>query len=210
MTEWRLFPEGAVPDFSTPEFFGTHPWVPPHGQIGHQERTAMVVDLVANHIGTAQTLSDLGCGDGSLLAALEGRHLPLRMWGYDAGRENVATALSAGLDVTHADFLTAQVDLGDIVVMSEVLEHLADPHGFLAKLSANRLVASTPSSETGDWHYYHHAWAWDTAGFRDLLEGAGWSVVEQRTCFGGINVHCGRAGEQHFQAVVAEREQAAT
>lgn len=201
--EWCLFPSDTVPDFSTPEFFGAHQWVPPHGQVGHAERTAMVVAMVTEHAGRARSLSDLGCGDGSLLAALAG--LPLKMWGYDAGRANVAVARGAGLDVAHRDFLTETVLLGDIVVMSEVLEHLADPHGFLAGLDADLLVVSSPSSETGDWHYYHHAWAWDTDGFAALVEGAGWQILDQRTCFGGINVHCGREGEQHFQAIAARR-----
>ncbi|WP_347701402.1 class I SAM-dependent methyltransferase [Nonomuraea sp. B12E4] len=165
----------------------------------------MVADLIAEHCGDAQTLCDLGCGDGSLLVALRG--LPLTTWGYDAGAQNVRVALAAGLDVSRCDFLTEPVELGDIVVMSEVLEHLVDPHSFLAGMAATKLVASSPSSETGDWHYRHHAWAWDEAGYRALLEGAGWAVVEQRTCYGGINVHGGRHGEQHFQAIIAERPQ---
>lgn len=202
--EWRLFPEGTVPFFSTPEFFASHPWISPHGQPGHAERTAMVHDLVATHMGNATTLSDLGCGDGSLLHELS--DLPLKAWGYDAGDQNVQVAQRAGLDVRRADFLVEPVELGHVVTMSEVLEHMADPHGFLAHLPASKLIASSPSSETGDWHYMHHAWAWDEAGYRALLEGAGWTVREQRTCYGGINVHGNRPGEQHFQAIYAERE----
>jgi predicted TPR repeat methyltransferase len=201
MTEWRLFDE--TPDFTTREFFAEHPHVPSDQQVGHRERTGMVAEMVTEHLGPASTLTDLGCGDGTLLFTL--RHLPVRAWGYDAGRRNVEQARIVGLDVRRADFLTDEVELGDIVVMSEVLEHLADPHGMLARLAAQRIVVSSPSSETGSWHYVHHAWAWDEAGFKDLLEGTGWTVLEQRTVYGGINHHCGRDGEQWFQAAVAIR-----
>lgn len=204
MAEWRLFPEGTVPDFSQVAFFEQHPWVPPHAQAGHKQRTAMVADLIVDYIGDAETLSDLGCGDGSLLTLLAARGVPLHMWGYDAGSENVLRAQRAGLNVERRDFTTETVQLGDITVMSEVLEHLHDPHGFLAKLPAQRLVVSSPSAETADWHYEHHAWAWDEAGYRRLIEDAGWRILDQRTCFGGPNVHGGRQRSQFFQAIAAD------
>lgn len=207
MSEWRLFPEGEVPIFCTPGFFARHPWVPGETQTGHGERIAMVADLVKEHVGDAKTLSDLGSGDGSLLRELI--DLPLRMWGYDAGWENVhRAAILGGARVTCADFLNEQVDLGDVVVMSEVLEHLYDPHGLLKAIPARKMVASSPSSETGDWHYVHHAWAWDMDGYRQLFTDAGWTVLDQRQVFGGINKHCERDGEQWFQALVAVRDEA--
>lgn len=200
MTEWRLFEPGTVPAFTTPQFFAAHPWVSPGHQTGHAERTAMTATLVREYVAAARTLSDLGCGDGTLLASL--RDLPLRMWGYDAGRDNVAVAQAGGLDVRLADFVAAPVEFGDVVVMSEVLEHLADPHGWLAGLPACTLIASTPSSERGDWHYEHHAWAWDTEGFAAMLANTGFVVLDQRTVFGGINHHNG-PGEQWFQGLAA-------
>jgi Predicted methyltransferase (contains TPR repeat) len=200
MTEYRLFSKATVPDFTTPGFFGAHPWVAPAHQTGHAERTQMTAELIRDVYGDAQTLSDLGCGDGALLAAI--RDLPLRTWGYDAGRANVAQAQAAGLDVRLADFLSAPVEFGDLIVMSEVLEHLVDPHGWLVTLPACTLVASTPSSETDQWHYIHHAWAWDEAGFAQMIADVGFRVLDQRTVFGGINEHDG-PGEQWFQAIAA-------
>lgn len=203
MTEWRLFDQGTVPAFCTNEFFNRHPWVPPTDQVGHAERIHLVADMVKSHLGAARTLSDLGCGDGSLLKLI--RDLPLRMWGYDAGRENVTRGRSDGLDVHCADFLTDKVDLGDIVVMSEVLEHLIDPHGLLDTIAADRMVASSPASETNEWHYEHHAWCWDMDGYRALFEDAGWTVLDQRAVFGGVAHHNDRDAELWFQALVAQR-----
>ena len=201
--ESRLFADGEIPIFCTPGFFARHPWVPGDMQVGHGQRLRMVADVVKEHTGDATTLSDLGCGDGSLLKLLAG--LPLRMWGYDAGWENVHRAIADGLRVSCLDFLNEQAELGDIVVMSEVLEHLVDPHGLLRAIPATKIVASSPSSETADWHYVHHAWAWDMDGYRELFEGAGWHVVDQRQVLGGIAKHCDREAELWFQALVAVR-----
>jgi len=201
--QWRLFPEGEVPIFCTPGFFNRHPWVPGEAQIGHAERTRMMADVIKEHVGDAKTLSDLGCGDGSLLKAIA--DLPLQSWGYDAGYENVHKAAFNGVRVKWADFLNEVVDLGDIVVMSEVLEHLYDPHQLLRDIPATKMIASSPSSENGDWHYVHHAWAFDMDGYRAMFEGAGWTVVDQRQVLGGVAHHCDRDAELWFQALVAVR-----
>lgn len=206
--EWRLFSEGDTPLCSTVPFFERHPWTPPEAQAGHAERTAMVRQLVADIIGDEPellTLSDLGCGDGSLLRALDG--LGLNVWGYDAGRENVAKAVAGGLDVQRRDILTDAVEYGSLVTCCEVVEHLRDPHAFVARLAehADRIVLSSPSAEDGEWHYVDHTWAWDLKGYADLVTGAGWEVVEQRECDGGTNHHFGVVRPQRFQAVYARR-----
>lgn len=203
MSEWRLFDEGSVPVFTTDGFFNHHPWVSPADQVGHTERTRMVADLVAEYRGDAQSLSDLGCGDGSLLGLIG--ELGLKAWGYDAGWENVHRAQSLGLSVSYANFLSDPVDYGDIVVMSEVLEHLLDPHALVRSLPGCRLIVSSPGAETADWHYVHHAWCWDEEGYAKLLTDAGWQVLARRSVAGGFAEHCGQLREQRFQAIVAQR-----
>lgn len=205
MAEWRLFEAGTVPVWTTAEFFAAHPWVSPAHQAGHGQRTRMVAALVRRfvHSHPVESLVDLGCGDGSLLNLL--RDLPVAMWGYDAGVENCERGWLANLDVRRADLFTDPIEYGELIVASEVVEHLVDPHKFLAALPGERLVVSSPSAETGEWHYEHHAWAWDLDGYAQLVTDAGWTVVEQVECSGGVNFHGGSCRPQRFQAISAVR-----
>jgi SAM-dependent methyltransferase len=206
VTTWKLFEGDAPAFFSAPEFFRDHPWVPPEIQTGHAERLEMVSALVhrlAPVMGIG-SVTDLGCGDGSLLGLLTDLGVPC--WGYDLGEGNIRRAAACGVDVRRGNILEDDLACGDLIVASEVAEHLADPESFLRSLPpCKALVLSSPSAETGEWHYEHHAWAWDLAGYRDLVAGCGWTVQEQVECDGGINWHGGVTAPQRFQAVVATR-----
>ncbi len=207
MAEWKLF-DGEEADFSTFQFFRVHPWVPPEHQAGHAERTAMAAGLVRRsaYEHHPSSISDLGCGDGSLLHAIS--DLPVPMWGYDAGEQNLRVAKDRGVDARHADILSpGALILGEMVTCCEVLEHLADPHEFLRGITAPMIVASSPSAETAEWHYEHHAWAWNTNGYLALLEGTGWDVREHVECDGNVATHCGMTRRQRFQAIFATRRQ---
>lgn len=205
MSEWRLFSSGTVPVFTTREFFANHPWVPPEHQRGHAQRTAMVAELIADlHAkNPISSITDLGCGDGSLLTQLA--HLGVPSWGYDAGLGNVKQAVQSGLDVRQTDILAGGLEYGELVVASEVVEHLVDPHGFVANLPGRRIVLSSPSAENLFWHYVHHAWAWDIDGYRALVEDAGWTVIEHRECDAERTIHMGMSLPQRFQAIAAVR-----
>jgi predicted TPR repeat methyltransferase len=205
LTEWQLFEPGTVPDFTTPAFFEAHPWVDPRHQLGHAERTAMTADLIRKFVAThpVASLVDLGCGDGSLLGML--RDLPIRMWGYDAGVANVGRAKAAGLDVRRADLLSGAVEYADLIVATEVVEHLVDPRAFIRSLPGRRLVLSSPSAEDADWHYEHHSFAWDLEGYASLAADCGWTVVEHVECDAPDNHHGGIRRPQRFQAISATR-----
>lgn len=205
MTEWKLF-EGDAPDFSAPKFFREHPWVAPARQAGHAERTEMAARVIRDVVTeySPASVSDLGCGDGSLMELI--RHLPVRLWGYDAGLENLTVARAKGLDAREADLLASGLEYGDLITCCEVAEHLADPHGFIKALPGRLLVLTSPSSETGDWHYEHHAWAWDQDGYASLVTGAGWKVVTHTECDGGTADHMGKTAPMRFQAIFAMRK----
>jgi trans-aconitate methyltransferase len=194
--EWKLF-DGPPPFFTEGWFFAQHPWVDPVAQRGHAARTDMVADLVAElvekrGIGSA---TDLGCGDGALMQKILRRVPALRLWGYDLGRQNlhVATTLR-GVDARSASLDSSALDYGDLLIATEVVEHLADPYSYLRGLPGSLLVLSSPYDEDDKNHYEHHAWAWDEDGYRALAEACGWTVTEQRTCPEG------------FQAIVCERD----
>lgn len=201
MSEWRL-PGGEIISCD-------RPWMDLENQPGFRQRSYMVADLarlvVALRPGVTTTVTDLGCGDGSLLAMLD---LPphVRAWGYEIGAGDVTHGRSRKLDVRQADILTGPLDYGGLLICSEVLEHIADPAGFLKGLPDGRvLIASSPSAEHAGWFNPIHSWAWDLNGYRDLLEGAGWRVLYHAEVHGGDNEFGGVRGTQRFQAVVAVR-----
>jgi hypothetical protein len=194
--EWRL--EGL--DLIRPD----REWMDLENQPGFHERSQMIADLV-NVVfelrPDALTLTDIGCGDGALLAKLG---LGPRAWGYELGIGDVMHAKSRGVAVMQKDILHDTLDYGDVLIVSEVLEHLDNPVSFLTRLPSDRiLIASSPSRETGNWHNSIHTWAWDLDGYADMVKRGGWRVVFQMDCDGGTNVFNGVFGEQRFQAVVA-------
>jgi hypothetical protein len=198
MSEWKL----SGTDLVTVN----RPWMNLEKQPGFSQRAAMVADLVqlARELRFVQTVTDLGCGDGSLLYRLK---LGENAWGYELGIGDVTYGHSCGLDIRQQDIVNGAGDLayGDIIIVSEVLEHLDDPVAFLRRLPDRLLIASSPSRETGDWHNEIHSWAWDLDGYRDLLDRGGWRVIYQTECDGGPNMLCGVVQRQRFQAVVAVR-----
>lgn len=185
------------------------PWMALEGQPGFRERSQMIADLVKFILSLrpdVKTVTDLGCGDGSLLKML---NLGSLAWGYEIGRGDVAYAQSRGLDVRSRDIIADHLLYGDLIIASEVLEHISDPVEFLRKLPHDRvLVVSSPSRETGEWHNVIHTWAWDLDGYRDVVKRGGWRVLYQAECDGGMNSFSGVTGQQNFQAIVAVGSQA--
>src|SRR5262249_40287079 len=196
----------TVPFFTTPEFFRRHDWIPPYHQAGHKERTQMVaaaLHLLVEYEPEIQTLLDLGCGDGSLLDLLA--DLPVVSCGMTAGIADGIQARNRGHEVIIGDFLSEVIPPADVIVMTEVLEHLIDPHELLTRLPAKFLLLSSPSAETDEWHYEHHAWAWDMDGYRAMIESAGWEVLAHAECDAPVACHGGIQRSQRFQAVTARR-----
>jgi 2-polyprenyl-3-methyl-5-hydroxy-6-metoxy-1,4-benzoquinol methylase len=135
-----------------------------------------------------RSIVDLGSGDGGMLALLADLKVP--SWGYDLCPPNVAFAQTARhVRVRYADFLRDKIEWGDLAVCTEVLEHLEDPHGFVRRIAqhSRALVASSPSCESAAVHDPCHAWVWDMAGYRAMIEGAGFSVAKHVEVAGGYS-----------------------
>jgi cyclopropane fatty-acyl-phospholipid synthase-like methyltransferase len=188
MAERRLF-TGPVPHVSTAAFHEHRERAPHLEQEWHRprmEKAAAFVKTAATELRdsgqTVVSVSDLGCGDGgllSLLANLRG----VDAWGYDFQPSNAAGWVERGVHATYADVFGRDRDTvvyGDIVVCTEVLEHVADPHGslryFASKPAVKYLVCSSPWNENADIRDDCHAWAWDMPGYRALVEQAGFTV----------------------------------
>lgn len=177
MSEWRLFPEGTIPEYTTAEWYNGRETAPHLEQETHRARLVRSAELVA-HAAFAdrlRTLVDLGAGDGGLLSLLGPA---VRGWGYDLAPANIEAAKDRGVDVRHGDVLTDDLEWGQIAVATEMLEHLVDPHAFVRTIAehAQVLVCSSPWQERPGHAYEFHAWAWDFDGYRALVEQGGFTV----------------------------------
>ena len=183
---WRLFREGTVPHVSTFAYHEHRDRAPHLDQAGHRPRLLAARDLVdeaARLLDTeVPTLSDLGCGDGGLLSLVQDSFE--EAWGYDFCPANAAGWKERDVDAEFLDVFNGDrslVQLGDVVVMTEVLEHVADPHGVVRWLYDDVrpafLVCSSPWDESDRAADECHAWAYDRDGYRELFEGAGWQVL---------------------------------
>lgn len=187
MAEWKLF-EGAVAHVSTAEFHQDRERARHLEQAIHRPRllaaaalVGVAADLVAGSLngGPLATVSDLGCGDGGLLSLIQHR---TAAWGYDFAPANAAGWTERGVTAEALDVFgdgRDRVKLGDITVTTEVLEHLGNPHAAVRWIGEHSrfIVASSPWDETPEGHDECHAWAFDRAGYRALLEQGGFRVL---------------------------------
>lgn len=193
MAEYKLF-DGEIPHVSTAAFHAHRERAPHLEQPVHQGRLntahAFIIEALQAHAarkpGTDDvTLSDLGCGDGGLLQTLRGV-VGLTAWGYDFQPSNRAGWVERGVQAELADVFGADrdwVQLGDIAVTTEVLEHVADPHAAVRWIGEHSryLVASSPWNETPESHDECHAWAWDQTGYRQLVGQGGFTILRHET-----------------------------
>lgn len=182
MTEWRFFEAEEIPHVSTAEFHADRERARHLEQPQHRPRLLRAAELVAKAGDRLDvTVSDLGCGDGGLLFLLAVRGFTC--WGYDFAPANAAGWIERGVTAEALDVFGAdreKVKFGGVTVVTEVLEHLADPHGVVRWIGQNSryIVASSPYTE-GPWgHDECHAWAWDPEGYHALIEQGGFEIIE--------------------------------
>lgn len=185
MAEYKLF-EGDTPYVSTEAFHHHRDRAPHLEQPTHQPRLFQARDFVvraSENDGGQVSVSDLGCGDGGLLSLLQPLPEVSRAWGYDFQPSNEAGWRERGVQVELRDVFGVDRDTiqyGRVVVTTEVLEHLADPHGAVRNFAnhCDYLVASSPHDEHAGSHDECHAWAWDMDGYRALVESNGFEVMD--------------------------------
>lgn len=143
-----------------------------------------------------QSVAEVGCGAGGVLAELH-QYLPAsRLRGFDIAPEAVRFwekyALS-GVEFTLGDFLAMDTETYDVVLMLDVIEHLANPFDFLMRartrgrhfvfhipldLSAVSVLRETPllyvREKVGHIHYFTRALA------LSLLQESGYEVIDWR------------------------------
>lgn len=186
--EWKLF-DGAVPHVSTFEFHEHRERAPHLEQQIHRARLEVAYALVqAAHTQVRYAwerktrVVDLGCGDGGLLSLLKG---DFSCYGYDFQPSNAMGWVERGVNAEQLDFV-ANWDIvldADIYVITECLEHLAQPHEMVRRIydRGAQIVASSPHTEHAGSHDECHAWAWDQAGYAQLITNAGFTIKEHMT-----------------------------
>lgn len=178
MSEWQLFEPGTIPECTTPEWYLDRERAPHLEQAPHVGRLQLTAELVRE--ADPFDVVDLGAGDGGLLSLIQ--NAVSNAWGYDLAPANLDGAKERGVDVRYGDVVAGDIEWGQLAVATEMLEHLVDPHGFVRRIAEHSkwIVASSPWAETGDNHYEFHVWAWDTAGYRALIEQGGFEVVAHK------------------------------
>lgn len=183
--EAQLFAVGTVPEWTTPAWYAGRETAPHLEQAGHRDRLMLTAEFVSLAVAMgARDVVDLGAGDGGLLSIVAG----VERWGYDLQQTNVDAAARRHVNVSLLDVVqdAVAVSWADCVVVTEMLEHLIDPHKFVRAMyesPARFLVASSPHTETATSHYEFHTWAWDCAGYQAMIEAAGWRVVRVATAW---------------------------
>lgn len=136
---------------------------------------------------------DPACGDGSIVMAAHRTHGLDRVVLGDISIPNYTHVLGVRkLDsdaiflpltttIVHGDLeqTLASPEHFDVVVLTEILEHVEDPVGILrlAHERADRLIASSPIFEVADGQVDsnpEHLWQFDQAGYDEMLREAGW------------------------------------
>lgn len=199
--EWKLF-AGDVPYVSTFDYHEHRERAPHLEQSDHRPRLELAAEFVrrcyeeghASH--TDFNVVDLGCGDGGLLQLLNGMRLPeMEAQGWDFAPGSVEGWQERGVNCSSRNVfplppdpnlinpdLLQDIEDAHVVVMTEVLEHLARPHEVLraiAELPTERyIVVSSPWNETDRIHADCHAWAWDMEGFTSMIESAGFGILD--------------------------------
>lgn len=119
--------------------------------LGESEREFPRIAIICEWIEEGASVLDLGCGDGTLLAALVAQR-GVQASGLDISKEALSLARSRGLtDLQLADLNSPEFTIAgeyDYIVVTEVLEHIPDPEGLLARVRGHfrkALIVSVPN-----------------------------------------------------------------
>ena len=165
----------------------------------------------ATHVAPGNRVLDLGCGYGAVARSIAQSVPEAEVTGIDIEPDNVAQARKAAnpsnLTFVEGDATEAFPDgAWDVVVLSNVLEHIDERVGFLAKirerLSPQTILIRVPLFERS-WHMPmrrevganflsdpDHRIEHTHEAFEDEVTRAGFKIVELRTPWGEIWARC--------------------
>ena len=159
--------------------FRDHPW-----NANWIERPRLLTSAMAVALNQPDSICDPACGDGSVIIQANLLRPIRRAIFGDISANTIRTILPRNLPFEEVEvrvqdaFKTlGELDYVDCIVLTEILEHIENPDELLAlALEKSRwLVASSPIVPEGvaD-HTTQHLWSFDMAGYRKMIEDAGW------------------------------------
>lgn len=107
--------------------------------------------LMANEIGNNSSVLDVGCGDGAFLYFLKESKGVIKELGVDISDSGVKKAREKGINavVRVIDSFDSKTEKFDYVIMSEVIEHVANSEYFVQKgyeLASKKLIVTIPNT----------------------------------------------------------------
>jgi len=183
-------------DFITRRYTGRdyHERNPTWDAVDSPWKAARIHAMLVAHGVSSRTVAEIGCGAGGVLAELR-RSLPdAALYGFD-----IAPALveywnqhaDARIDFELGDFLAVSRRHYDVILLLDVLEHLANPFDFLARVRthADHFVFHVPldlsaSTVAREWPLLHvrnkvgHLHFFTKGLALTLLEECGYAVVD--------------------------------
>jgi 2-polyprenyl-3-methyl-5-hydroxy-6-metoxy-1,4-benzoquinol methylase len=152
-----------------------------------RESIEMQVAMLQGALVAGASILEIGCGEGLLLKQLSTRGFDVV--GIEAGQKASARARKAGLNVMTGYFGRVELNTTfDAVIVSHVLEHVADPEGFLNKVRTHHPQAKLLLVQTNykglipriqkkrwyAWAIHQHYWHFTLPGLTKLANRAGY------------------------------------
>ena len=185
-------------------------------ELGALEKARSVELLVDPPVGR---VVDIGCGEGSVIAALDGSLGAAGFAGFEIAPAAVEAARLRNYD-SPVEFglfdgrtIPGEDGAYDLAILSHVLEHAADPRALLHEAArvALRVVIEVPL----ELHLRTRRFRWDDTGhinvfnrrsIRHLVEGCGLNIERERIYCPGRGVHAffgGRRGKAKWAVKAA-------
>jgi len=177
-------------------------------ELGAREKARSVMLLVDPPVGA---VVDIGCGEGSVIMALDGSLPASEFIGYEVSPPAIDAARQreyrspVRFDLFDGERIPQDDDSFDVAILSHVLEHVAEPRDLLLETArvARRVVIEVPL----ELHLRTRRFTWDDTGhinvfnrrsIRYLVESCGLHIECERIYCPGREAHAfirGRSGE---------------
>lgn len=133
-----------------------------------------------------ESVMDPACGDASIVQAALRDTAIRKVYLADISQPNIERIVMPDATTRCDDIASAMTFFPavDVVVLTEILEHLDDPTAIarLAKAKGRYLIASSPEMRPGQIDGNpEHLWQFDEHGYREMLVEAGWEPVQHTT-----------------------------